>query len=284
MGRQVVGITTQKVQYTINAVGTVSDPYCETDPEDCCSGSGGADCCADPEPFVDYFSTWPTFDPEVFVNLDSRLQLGTPPGQVYEQIGGAETSENIQLTFKLVCVDGVDWAVVGNVNYLELGPIYFNVVTVPDGDYLFADIEIPGYGTATIATAAPCGVESGGGGTSFCGCTSVPTTLYVEFAGALAAYGVQTLTYDPLLLSFAKSPAPTGICGNNLNYSISLTCTGGTTFQLSMPASLGTGFTVTATATSCTPLVVDFAGTTNDGLGGPGACPGAFTAQVRTTI
>ena len=284
MGRQVVGVTVQKQTHTILGVGYDSAVECQTDPDDCCSGSGddGA-CCDGPNNEVLYFSSWPTADPETFVDIDGISTLIDEPGQQYAQLIDPNEQSGISLSMKIICVGSGRFRFQGTVEYEELGPIYFDVAAPAETGYLIATVVIPGYGDATVAVSEPCS-DGGGGGEfiSFCGCTSLPSTLYVEFGGALAGYGTQTLTWDPLLLQYAKSPAPTGICGNSLNYAIALGCAGGSTFRLSMPASPGTGISDTATPVSCSPLDVNFTGTTV-GLVGPAVCAGAYTAQVRTT-
>lgn len=135
----------------------------------------------------------------------------------------------------------------------------------------------------TVAPAFECCGDPGGGsgsdpgGTiSKCGCDGIGTTLYVTFAGALAAYGTQTLTWDGGLQEWRVTPGATSC--NAGTSPIAFRCLTGTTWALATSgsgATPSTVFSATAAATSCSPLAVSFSGTaTGDG------CPGAWTATV----
>jgi hypothetical protein len=131
-----------------------------------------------------------------------------------------------------------------------------------------SDLE-PGGGEAPGSGSDP------GGAINLCGCTNVSTPLYVTFYGALASYGTKALTYVDSFIGWTVTPAD-GPC-NTGNSPIAFNCQSGSTWILSSPGSgnpVSTSFSDTATAISCSPLMVAFGGTAT------GTCGGAWTAVV----
>lgn len=287
----VTGMTVEKRIVRIAAPGRVGEKVCTVSPDDCCEEPTENECCPEGlNPSVDFTFAGAVGSGGAVVVITGTLTLSEG------EYGGSATNEGARITFRIKCVNGVHVAT-GRIDYSTGEVKRFAVELLDAGSDLYSDLEIPGRDTATIVVDSPCSTSGGstesgsgggsggsGGGVEFCGITGLPTTLYAHHSGALAAYGTQTLTYDSGLGGYAKSPAPTGVCGNILNYTLQLSCDNPTGSQIiySFPASSGTGFSATTTPTSTSPFSISFTADTNDGLGGAGACAGSATVLIDT--
>lgn len=283
--RVVTGLIVEKRRMRLAIAGRVDAPTCATDPDDCCAEPDALSCCP--------AGLKATLAVVIVANIGAGGALVVISGSVAlsgaRYTGTIEGESGTSVSFALDCRFGV-WVASGFFVYANGKRKRFTVELETAGSELTGALEIPGQADGAIAVDSPCadaesgesgsGGSGGGGSVSFCGLTGLPSTLYAHFSGALAAYGTQALTN--VGASYLKSPMPTGICGNNLNFAASLTCVNSATneMQFSMPASMGTGFQATATPTTTSPLSITFTATTNNGVGGPGACAGSATVLV----
>lgn len=279
----VTGLNIETRTVRVAAPGRVGAKVCATSPDDCCEEPAENACCPDGlNPSIDFTFAGTVGLAGAIVVIPGTLTLS---GGEYS---GSASSDGARITFRVKCVNGVHVAT-GRIDYATGEMKRFAVELMDAGSDLYSDLEIPGRETATIVVDSPCSTspesgESGGGSVSFCGLTGLPTTLYAHHSGVLAAFGTQALVYDSLLGGYTLFPAPTGICGNSLSYALQLICVNSGTNEMrySFTASPGTGFTATATPTSTSPLSITFTASTNDGLGGAGACPGSATVLIDT--
>lgn len=294
MARRAWWPTVETSEATIFARGNLTPAACALALANCCGEAGGATttvCCPD------------GFDSTIFFAAFGPLGAGFGLELIeYELnwsddrrswIGGAEGAAGEAVVLELWCEEddelGQVWWLAGSYFAVALGVrIPFTIPgIVPTNGLIVADIEVPGSATPlTVVITHPCseatpdgGAGSGGtdpgGSATACGCTNISDTLYVVFYGALASYGTLALTRLGMSSSWLVTP-PGGPC-NAGNSPISFTCVSGTTWGLSTPGhggAVSTTFSGTATAISCSPLVVNFSGTAT------GTCGSYWSAVV----
>lgn len=289
--RVVTGVIVEKRRMRLAVAGRIDAPVCATDPDDCCAEPDALTCCPAglkstlAVVFVAHIGT-----AGALVVISGSLALS---GARYS--GTIKGASGTSLSVALDCRFGV-WVASGYFAYPNGKRKRFTVELDATGSDLSGALEIPGQSDGALVVDSPCvGAESGqsgsggsgsgggGGSVSFCGLTGLPSTLYAHYSGALAGYGTLAMYWDGL--TYIRAPMPTGICGNNLNFATALVCEDASVHRMrfSMPASTGTGISVTATPTSLTPFSITFTGTTVGFSGSPpGVCPGSTTILINT--
>lgn len=159
MSLRLIGLTVEKKLLVVPGNFVISPPSCDTDPTDCCSGSGPdtIDCCTglDVAAAIGFAFDGPLNSDRSNATVSGTLDRLGDAGLLYQgpSVGG-DIGADIILT--AYCV-GTIWRAQGVITLSDYpAPIYYDTVLTPFDGFLLAVIEVPDQNSIYLAVADPC--------------------------------------------------------------------------------------------------------------------------------